>query len=213
MSNYGLALHTSSSQLGLAISNFGDDRRCQVWDLGRELSNYLHENLIAFVQPQVWSDLAFLAVARGPGSFTSSRIGLVTARTLAQQLNLPLFAISSLAAFAWSKCTENKTESETLAVQMAARRGQLFVAIYRFSGTNFALEVKLADTAMTPQVWQDTLNRLQTPYQLLVAPENLGATVESILALAYLAWREGKHPVWSEALPFYGQHPVENVGT
>jgi len=29
-----------------------------------------------------------------------------------------------------------------------------------------------------------------------------------LVELAYLDW--GKRPDWSEALPFYGQHPVDN---
>jgi tRNA A37 threonylcarbamoyladenosine modification protein TsaB len=33
--------------------------------------------------------------------------------------------------------------------------------------------------------------------------------VISVLELAYLDWQQGKRPHWSEALPFYGQHPVE----
>ncbi|NJN88459.1 MAG: tRNA (adenosine(37)-N6)-threonylcarbamoyltransferase complex dimerization subunit type 1 TsaB, partial [Leptolyngbyaceae cyanobacterium SL_7_1] len=92
---YALALHTSSSDLGLALSNFAGDRRSQTWDLGRQVSNYLHQYLQEFLSPQSWGDLAFLAVAIGPGSFTGTRIGVVTARTLAQQLNIPLFPISS----------------------------------------------------------------------------------------------------------------------
>src|SRR5919199_2652782 len=99
---YGLALHTTSPQLGLAISNFAGDTRSSTSDLGRDLSTHLHQHLAEFLKPQTWADLAFIAVAKGPGSFTGTRIGVVTARTLAQQLDIPLFAISTLAAFAWS---------------------------------------------------------------------------------------------------------------
>ncbi len=52
---YGLALHTTSSQLGLAISNFDVETRSQVWDLGRELSNILHQHLADFISPQTWT--------------------------------------------------------------------------------------------------------------------------------------------------------------
>ena len=101
MMKYGLALHTTSSQLGLTISNFETDTRSQVWYLGLELSNTLHQHLANFISPQTWDAIAFIAVAKGPGSFTSTRIGLVTARTLGQQLNIPVFALSSLAIFVW----------------------------------------------------------------------------------------------------------------
>src|SRR4028118_1155769 len=100
-SQYSLALHTTSSQLGLAISNFAGDTRFSSWDLGRDLSTHLHQYLAEFLTPQTWSDLAFIAVAKGPGGFTGTRIGVVTARTLAQQLDIPLFGVSTLAAVAW----------------------------------------------------------------------------------------------------------------
>lgn len=100
MSTYGLALHTSSPELGLALSNFEEDSHQQTWNLGLALSTELHLHLQEFLRPRSWQDLAFLAVAKGPGSFTGTRIGMVTARTLAQQLEIPLFAVSSLAAIA-----------------------------------------------------------------------------------------------------------------
>ncbi|MGL5059515.1 MAG: tRNA (adenosine(37)-N6)-threonylcarbamoyltransferase complex dimerization subunit type 1 TsaB, partial [Microcoleus sp.] len=99
---YGLALHTGSPELGLAISNFAGDSRCQTWNLGRDLATDLHQCLVEFIQPQTWADLDFIAVAKGPGGFTGTRMGLVTARTLAQQLEIPVFAISTLAAVAWA---------------------------------------------------------------------------------------------------------------
>ncbi|MCD8486697.1 tRNA (adenosine(37)-N6)-threonylcarbamoyltransferase complex dimerization subunit type 1 TsaB [Oscillatoria amoena NRMC-F 0135] len=102
-SSYGLALHTCSPQLGIAIANFAETRRQQTWNLGREILNQMHLLLAEFLTPQTWSDLAFLAVAKGPGSFTGTRLGVVTARTLAQQLQIPLFAVSTLAAIAGRK--------------------------------------------------------------------------------------------------------------
>jgi tRNA threonylcarbamoyl adenosine modification protein YeaZ len=100
----GLAIHTSSPDLGLAIGGL-DDIRQEVWDLGRDMTTYLHEKLAQFIQPQSFQDLAFIAVAQGPGSFTGTRMGMTVARTLAQQLSIPLFGISSLGAIAATQAT------------------------------------------------------------------------------------------------------------
>lgn len=207
MDKYGLALHTSSPELGLAISNFACDSRSSTWELGRSLSTNLHQYLAEFIQPQKWTDLAFIAVAKGPGSFTGTRIGVVTARTLAQQLNIPLFAVSSLAAVAWSQ--QNRVVGKTFAVQLPAQRGQVFAAIYQVNSVA-GLTQLLLDTAMTPEVWQEDLASQLNSYKLIQAPTNLGATVSSLLELAYLDWQQGDRPDWSEALPFYGQHPVKS---
>ncbi len=100
-----VALHTSSTELGLALLD-ASGIRWRSWALGRDLSNSLHSHLQAFLQPYTWQQVEWLAVSRGPGSFTSTRIGVVTARTLAQQLDIPLFAVSSLAAIAWQHYSE-----------------------------------------------------------------------------------------------------------
>lgn len=200
---YGLALHTSSPQLGLSLSNFAGDTRCQSWHLERDLAAYLHQYLRDFLPPQTWQDLAFVAVARGPGSFTSTRIGLVTARTLAQQLKIPLFAISSLAAWAWSE-RDRFPANSLIAVQMAATRGQLYGGIYLRQAAGFPLVAHLPDALLSPTAWQQVLSELPLPYQCLDVPALLGYTAPSLLELAYGDWQQGKRPHWAEALPFYG---------
>nr|WP_041596689.1 tRNA (adenosine(37)-N6)-threonylcarbamoyltransferase complex dimerization subunit type 1 TsaB [Halothece sp. PCC 7418] len=209
-SRYGLALHTTSPQLGLALSNFQGDQRINTWKLGRDLSSHLHILLQEFLPPQTWSDLAFIAVAKGPGSFTGTRIGVATARTLAQQLQIPLFAISTLSAIAHYYKTQNSqqfSDSERIAVQVPARRQQFFVGIYHLSATDLTIE--LPDTIMTETEWEDTLNQLSFPYQLWkMKEEQFGETVSSVLELAYQQWQQGKRPTLQEAQPFYGQSPV-----
>ncbi|MGD1712368.1 tRNA (adenosine(37)-N6)-threonylcarbamoyltransferase complex dimerization subunit type 1 TsaB [Dapis sp. BLCC M172] len=200
---YGLAIHTTSPELGLAISNFTENTRSQTWNLGRDLSTHLHQRIQEFMPPQIWQDLSFIAVAKGPGSFTGTRIGVVTARTLAQQLNIPLFAISTLATIAWSY----KHKSQHLCLQMTAQREQLFTAIYQVEemGINHLLE----DTLINPAAWKKILENWETSYQLIQVENSLGKSVVSLLELAHLEWEKGNRPHWSEALPFYGQHPVE----
>ncbi|MFN6463368.1 MAG: tRNA (adenosine(37)-N6)-threonylcarbamoyltransferase complex dimerization subunit type 1 TsaB [Nostoc sp. DedVER02] len=207
---YALSLHTTTPELGLAISNFAGDNRSQVWNLGRDLSSLIHQYLIDFIKPQTWADLSFIAVAKGPGGFTGTRIGVVTARTLGQQLDIPIFAISTLAAVAWAEVSKSQNP-KTIAVEMPAQRGQIFAAIYQFEPETSKLKVCLPDSVFTPEAWQETLANWNTNYQLVQAQSGLAMTVTSILELANIDWQEGKFPNWSEALPYYGQHPVQDA--
>lgn len=101
--SFALALHTTTTNLELAIAaiNYNADRnphsyiihKQQSWELGRELSVQLHDCLNLFVGDILWTDFVFLAIATGIGSFTGTRIGVVTARTLGEQLNIPVYGI------------------------------------------------------------------------------------------------------------------------
>ncbi|MEM8722927.1 MAG: tRNA (adenosine(37)-N6)-threonylcarbamoyltransferase complex dimerization subunit type 1 TsaB [Cyanobacteria bacterium P01_G01_bin.39] len=202
---YAIALHTSTPSLGIAINNYGGDSRSQVWDLGRGLASQLHHYLAKVLKPQTWQDLKFIAVAKGPGGFTGTRVGVVTARTIAQQLEIPLFGISNLAAVA---VAHYKLEDQPhyVAVEMDARREQVFVAIYQVSSQG--LQTYLPDTLMTIETWQQTLSELPFSYELITTDDHIAKTVSNVLDLAHSAWQEGKHPHWSEIVPYYGQHPV-----
>ena len=210
MSGYGLAIHTSSPALGLAISSSRDDIRSQTWDLGRETSNYLHSHLIEFISPQTWQELGWIAVANGPGGFTGTRLGLVTARTLAQQLELPVFAISSLAAIAWMEQQTSSLAEPRLgkiAISMPAQRDEVFGAVYHWHDEN--LMTICADAVYSAADWQAKLVDLNPAHHQVIAQSaNLSATVVGTIALAQIAYSQGQRPHWSTALPFYGQHPV-----
>ncbi len=209
----GLAIHTCGPGLGLALGNVDGETRHQTWPLGRDLSTQLHGILMGFIAPYRWQDFSFLAVALGPGGFTGTRIGVVTARTLAQQLEIPLFGVSSLAAVAQrrvadlSQASGSSDRTHDIAVEMQAQRGQLYTAIYR--PTAEGLAVVLPDQVHTPADWEATLAAHPHPLDRAVAGDDLAATVTQVLALADQRWQAGDRPPWSTVVPYYGQHPVD----
>ena len=71
-----------------------------------------------------WEDVERLAVGVGPGSFTGLRIGIATARALAQGRGLPVVAVSTLEALA------RGADGPLVLAAIDARRGEAFAAAW-----------------------------------------------------------------------------------
>jgi tRNA threonylcarbamoyladenosine biosynthesis protein TsaB len=78
-----------------------------------------------------WPAIEVIGVGVGPGSFTGLRVGIATARGLAQARGLPLAGVASLAALA--RGIEGPPERPRLAL-IDARRGELFAALHDAEG-------------------------------------------------------------------------------
>ncbi len=75
--------------------------------------------------------LTGIAVSSGPGSFTGLRIGMSTARTLAQVLRLPLVGVPTLDALAYPLSGHAKLVCPIL----NARKNEVYAALYHNTGT------------------------------------------------------------------------------
>lgn len=73
------------------------------------------------------ADLGAVAIGAGPGSFTSLRIGMATAKGIAFAAQKPLWAVSSLAALAEPALGDG----ETVIGVLDARRGEIYAGAYR----------------------------------------------------------------------------------
>lgn len=90
---------------------------------------------------------AFLSVSSGPGSFTSLRVGLATAKMLAMAWDVPVVGVDSLAAIAHRQTTEYRQTTEhqgqtddpprVIVPVINAFRKQVFAAAWITSGGVF----------------------------------------------------------------------------
>jgi len=124
-----LAIDTATACVGVAIGRDGrvlaevgiDGGRRHAEELVPAIDGLRHQTGITL------DDLACVAVGIGPGLFTGLRVGVTTARTLAQVLDVPVVGIPSLdlVAHPW-----RETERRVVAL-IDARRKEVFTASYR----------------------------------------------------------------------------------
>lgn len=81
-------------------------------------------------------DLTHVAASIGPGSFTGIRIGVVTARTIAQVMDIPCIAVPTLEAMAYGCFDYSKMDCKYVCTAINARRGQAYAAVWQRTETS-----------------------------------------------------------------------------
>lgn len=126
-----LAFDTSGEMCVLALANEdGVVQAVNVFEGKRTLSRRLMGELDSLLTRNglTLTDLTAFAIGLGPGSFTGVRVGVTTAKTLAQVTGKPLVGVGTLDAYAAPWLTH---DDDTLLVPvLPSRRGEVYAAVY-----------------------------------------------------------------------------------
>ena len=197
-----LALHSSSEVLGVGVRWLAGSGPAEAssavraFPLGRGLSNHLLSCIEQLLPADQWPQLTRLAVATGPGGFTGTRLTVVLARTLAQQLQLPLDGVSSFLLAA----RRLGIQEPTWLVQELPRRG-VVAGLYGPAEAGGALtELEL------PRLFGPGVALPPGPQHAAAAL--LPDDVDQLLELSLLAHAQGLAAPWQPVLPLYPTSPV-----
>lgn len=133
--------------------------------LGRELASQLHPCLGELMGRYTWGELGAIAIGCGPGSFTGTRLGVVTARILAQQLEVPLLGLSSLGTMAWHYRDELIEQDGV--VSRRAQQGHQYLGIYRYQGES---QLSLGRSPAGRPRSRNAFGHLASPLQMPESP-------------------------------------------
>jgi tRNA threonylcarbamoyladenosine biosynthesis protein TsaB len=127
-----LAFDTSGERCVLALADEdGAVQAVSVFEGKRSLSRRLMGELDGLLTRSglTLPDLTAFAVGLGPGSFTGVRVGVTTAKTLAQVTGKPLVGVGTLDAYAavwW-----DYDDDTSIVPVLPSRRGEVYAAVYR----------------------------------------------------------------------------------
>ncbi len=127
-----IAIDTATETASVAIAHPEGGIAAELtWRAGRNHTMHVHPTLrhlmmLAGITPD---DLTGVVATRGPGSFTGIRIGLATAKGLAQGLGVPIVGVGTLAASAYGTVHLGRAVWSVV----GAGRGQYAAAAYTAS--------------------------------------------------------------------------------
>ena len=207
MSRWLLALHSSSEILGLAVYDAEDPAggtRILCRPMGRQLTNGLIPAVEELLPQEEWTSIVRLAVCTGPGGFTGTRLTVVMARTLAQQLGCPLHGESSFALMA-PRLSVALPASKVLEpfsiVQTLPRRGRVAGRYRLISGSVPVQELE------PPRLLRED----EDPSPALTMELDVASDVQHLLERCCHWEQEATPGPWEPVLPIYPTSPVGPV--
>jgi tRNA threonylcarbamoyladenosine biosynthesis protein TsaB len=185
---HALAIDTTSDVLSLALLRAGRLAAAQYDAIGRRTTQEILPRIATLLREAGLApgDLDVLVVARGPGSFTGTRIGMAVALTFAQVTGRPLVGVDSLRLLAAQTAPEDGREFPVL---LNCARDEVYHARYRWEAGGLA-----RTTGMTLRRLETLLPELRgEPVVLRRFRPGVGTTPEAEAAFAALPRRALRH--------------------
>ena len=210
-SKFLLALHSSSQSFGIAIKDTENSEkiiRSEVFNIGRSLSNKLFSCIETMLPRKFWKQIIRISVAKGPGSFTSTRLTISMARTIAQQIDCSLDSISSFHLMAprlYKDLDQNQIINPFWIKDFLPRRGIVagkYQLVKIHKGSNF----HEFNEIISPQLTSN--EKILNPS--IEASNNIEKDIISLINFSQYCHDSNLSSDWRKTLPIYPTSPIDN---
>jgi len=210
-SKYLLALHSSSESLGIAIQDTENPEkiiRSEVFKIGRSLSNKLFICIEKILPRKFWKQIIRISVAKGPGSFTSTRLTISMARTIAQQIDCSLDSLSSFHLMAprlYKDLDQNQMLNPFWIKDILPRRG-VIAGKYQLIKVHKELNFHEFSEIISPHL----ISNEKEINPSIQASNNIEKDVISLINFSQYCQNLKVNSHWKTALPIYPTSPIDN---
>ena len=210
-SKYLLALHSCSESFGIAIKDSESPEqsiKSEVFNIGRFLSNNLFSCIEKILPTRFWRQIIRISVAKGPGSFTSSRLSISMARTIAQQIDCSLDSMSSFHLMAprlYKQLKGNQIFYPFWIKDFLPRRG-IVAGKYQLIKIHKESNFHEFNELITPQLIKMEKER----YPSINASNNIEKDIISLIHFSQYCQDSKVNSHWGKTLPIYPTSPIDN---
>ena len=210
-SKYLLALHSCSESFGIAVKDTENTEtiiKSEIFNTGRSLSNKLFSCIEKVLPRKYWKQIIRISVAKGPGSFTSTRLTISMARIIAQQIDCSLDSISSFHLMAprlYKNLHQNQFFNPFWIKDLLPRRGIIaakyqLIKIHKESCFHEFIELTTPQLIVNDKDINHSIN----------ASNNLEKDIISLINFSQHCQNLKVNSHWGKALPIYPTSPIDN---
>ena len=210
-SKYLLALHSCSESFGIAVKDTENKEtiiKSEIFNTGRSLSNKLFSCIEKILPRKYWKQIIRISVAKGPGSFTSTRLTISMARTIAQQIDCSLDSMSSFHLMAprlYKNLQKNQVFNSFWIKDLLPRRG-IIAAKYQLIKIHKESLFHEFSELTTPQLIPNEKDINPS----INASNNIEEDIISLIHFSQHCQNLNINSHWGKALPIYPTSPIDN---
>jgi len=155
-----LNIDTATEDAGVCITVGGEEMATEISGDQKDHASWIQVAIKHLLEKSSYTmkDLQAVAVTSGPGSYTGLRVGMATAKGICYALKIPLIAVNTLEAMAFSAREFYGTNivDQYLCPMIDARRMEVFTAMY-----DYHLDVVIEPVAMVldAETFKEQLNK------------------------------------------------------
>ena len=204
-------MHSCSECFGIAVKDTENPEqliKSEFFHIGRSLSNKLFSCIETIFPRKFWKQIIRISVAKGPGSFTSTRLTISMARTIAQQINCSLDSISSFHLMAprlYKDLAKNQSLNTFWIKDVLPRRGVLagkYQLIKFHEESNFYEFSEL----ISPHL----ISNEKDINPSISASKNIEKDIISLINFSQHCHNLKVNSHWRSTLPIYPTSPIDN---